>query len=493
MKLPYHKIELLLEKGETYPIGFWAFILNLLVVIFMRAFLEGLLERPHLIGLSRTAALSQAAFFRHFPLFFLLSFLIVLIVLRLFTGENVERIAKISLLAFPIILIPPLADIVFTWGEGGRLYYIESAKEYRLMMLGFFFPGRSVPGASYGLRIEIVILLALAGAYVLIKTKNPVKALGAMLLAFGILGSLGSIPFLSTAIVNGTSSFFGKDPLTTQNIFKGSHCLIADRAHRIEAILFLLLAVSCVFFMRIWKPRLLSSILEDFRWSRFLHYFIVASFGLGVGYLHIGRGFFDVLHPINHVVLLVWLFALVFVFESATLLNDLHDTESDAINSPHRPIVSGRMSAEEGRAAVYVFLALALVSSSILGLHQFVLIGVMWIASYLYSTKPFRLKKRFLLSALVIGFESVLCFMYGYALFGQIFSPRILPWKAAGVIFMYSFFCASIKDIKDYEGDRLTGSRTLVTVLGRPSVANSSDVLCFSLLFLLRGFWESTY
>ncbi|OGP61880.1 MAG: hypothetical protein A2V65_09240 [Deltaproteobacteria bacterium RBG_13_49_15] len=466
MKILFQKTKELVEKGETYSIGFWAFVLNLLAVAFLRAFFEGLLERPHLIGLSRTPSISGAAFFRHFPLFFLLSFIIILLILLLFTGEKADRIAIISLFVFPIILIPPIADIVFTWGQGDRLYYISSSHEYSLLMLGFFIPGNRVPGASYGLRVEIFLLLVLMGAYVLIKTKNPLKALGAILLTFGILGSLGSIPFIVTAVANAVLNIFGKDQLTAQYIFKGSHCLIADRGHRIEAILFLLLAVAGSVFVRIWKPHLVSAIIKDFRWSRFLHYLFLTLFGIAVGYVRVGIPFFDVLQPINYVALLVCLIAMLSVFESAVLLNDMYDMESDCINNPHRPLVKGKISQAENRGALSFFLIIAIVSSSILGLHQQILIVTMWVAAFFYSAQPFQFKKRLPLNLLVIGLESFLCFIYGFSLFGQIYTPQILPWEAAVTIFIYSFFCASIKDIKDSDGDQRCGARTLITVFG---------------------------
>jgi len=468
-----------IEKGETYPIRFRAFALSLLAVIYLRAFLEGFMERPHLIGLSGNPLLSGAAFFRHSPLFFILSFVVVVLILHLFTGVKVSSISRIALLALPIILIVPLADFLITWGKGARIYYITTFEEYRLLMLGFFIPGFRTPGASFGLRIEIIVLLILMGAYVHVKTGNAVKTLGAMLLAFCTIGSLGSVPFLVTAAMNGLLAVLGKAPVMASDIFKGAGCMIGDRAVRIEAVLTLLLTFSVVPIFQKWKPNLAAGIIKDFRWSRFLHYLLVSTFGLGIGYLSIGRPYVDVLNPINSIALLIWIIALISVFESAVLLNDLHDIRNDTVNSPFRPLTSGKISHREYEGAACLFLIASLMSASILGLHAFLLIVTMWLLAFIYSAEPFRLKNRFPLNSLVIAMESLLCFLFGLGFFAGIHTPQVLPWEVVATICMYTFFCAPIKDLKDYEGDRLAGTRTLMTVFGQEAGQSISGLLVF--------------
>ncbi|MEW5908569.1 MAG: UbiA family prenyltransferase [Thermodesulfobacteriota bacterium] len=478
------KIRRLIEKGETYSIDFWAYGLNLLGIIFLRAFLEGVLESRHLIGHSISTPISFPAFFRHFPLFFLLSHLVILLILHLFTREKIDRIAKIVLLFFPIILIPPIADYLLTWGQGERLYYVTTATEYSELILNFFIPFHTTPGATSGLRIEITLLLTLLAIYVFMKTRSLIKVMGSALITFIILGFFGSIPFIVTAASNGLLMLLGKNRLTAHDIFKGQNCLIAFRDHRIEAILFILLVISFILLFSFWKKNMFASIIRDFRWSRFLHYLFISAFGLSLGFKMLGISFFDNLNPINYAALMIWLIALLFVFESAVLINDIHDYECDCINSPERPLIRREISKEENTTAAFLLLIIAGVSGSILGLHQLILIAIMWIAAYFYSASPFRLKKRFILNYLIIGGVSTLCFIYGFSLFGQAETPRFLPLNLVGMIFLYSFLCASIKDVKDHKGDFKCGVRTIMTVLN-PSSGLKIIGVCICLSFML--------
>ena len=93
-----------IAKLESYEITVAEFALSFFCIAILRSFIEGMMERPHIIGILKNVRMSSWAFFVHFPLFYLSCFLVIFLVLRAVTNVNSNRIAKFLLVFFPLIL-----------------------------------------------------------------------------------------------------------------------------------------------------------------------------------------------------------------------------------------------------------------------------------------------------------------------------------------------------------------------------------------------------
>jgi 4-hydroxybenzoate polyprenyltransferase len=140
--------------------------------------------------------------------------------------------------------------------------------------------------------------------------------------------------------------------------------------------------------------------------------------------------------------------------------NDWHDVIEDAINKPHRPIVAGRIArADVLRLAILLFAAgsaLAWLSVPVLGIIALMLIA----ASTVYTTY---LKRVPLLgNALVAAVHSypMWCWMLVGAQAGGAYAAFCLA------IVAYRFGAELVKTAEDWQGDSISGVRTVATLWG---------------------------
>jgi 4-hydroxybenzoate polyprenyltransferase len=125
---------------------------------------------------------------------------------------------------------------------------------------------------------------------------------------------------------------------------------------------------------------------------------------------------------------------------------------------------------------------LAVLFSSVTGFENVFFILLFMGNYFLYSMPPFRFKRVFILSKLVIGFNSLVCVMLGFNLAkgGLAGIPDFIYILTLIGITLASNFI----DIKDHEGDRKAGIWTLPTVLGLGRSKKIMGVI-FILLYLL--------
>jgi chlorophyll synthase len=153
----------------------------------------------------------------------------------------------------------------------------------------------------------------------------------------------------------------------------------------------------------------------------------------------------------------------------SNILNQVYDREIDAAHPKKRgrPIPSGRVSVDLAMSIVFI-LTVALVGASftVFGLAYGVLMSLILVFAWLYSSPPLRLRNRFLLSNLAIATpRGGLGIMTAYSAFGDPLNIEILlPAVAFGI---YVFGANTFKDFDDYEADASHGVRSLPVVLGK--------------------------
>lgn len=164
------------------------------------------------------------------------------------------------------------------------------------------------------------------------------------------------------------------------------------------------------------------------------------------------------------------LVAMTFVSYGVYLYNDLMDLEDDLkgkgygiIVPAERPLGMGKVSRRE--------MAIFSISSSILGLSLaytinlkvFMLLLLYTLLGVLYSTDPIKLKKRYFMKQLTIGLGNVIAHLSGGLTLGSL-NPAIL--YVTGVNFLLFFGVDPIVDLRDIEGDKAIGVKSLPVIWG---------------------------
>ena len=165
------------------------------------------------------------------------------------------------------------------------------------------------------------------------------------------------------------------------------------------------------------------------------------------------------------------------IMSNSMVLNDICDIEADRINSPDRPLVKGTVTKPD---AIRFSLLLSFLTETVnlLFMHQnmqwIIHIALLYIHLYTPVLKRIPVIKNIACAGLV-GFS---------VLFSGILTSRHtnrgLLYITANVIFGGSWVNEILLDMRDYQGDRLHGIRTLATLYGK----QTSWTIAYMILYI---------
>ena len=108
---------------------------------------------------------------------------------------------------------------------------------------------------------------------------------------------------------------------------------------------------------------------------------------------------------------------------------------------------------------------ISLVFSLLVNYKTFVLVlSFNLLYSFVYSAPPFRSRRLFFIPNIIIGFCSVTAVFIGFSIYLDPF--RFFPRALALLILIVLAISSTIKDIKDYAGDKKDDIKTIPTVFG---------------------------
>jgi len=159
----------------------------------------------------------------------------------------------------------------------------------------------------------------------------------------------------------------------------------------------------------------------------------------------------DLLNTINFNNLLIGLCISLISTNFVYSFNSWSDWEIDKINKPGRPIPSGKLSPKEAFFYSIILLILSfiyplLIFKSFFTLSLFLFIPLLGI---LYSSKPFYLKRYFILAPFIISIGIMMPFLLGYFMNSSNLSLLSLFF----IYFLFIFSLILLKDIEDVKGD----------------------------------------
>ena len=222
----------------------------------------------------------------------------------------------------------------------------------------------------------------------------------------------------------------------------------------------------------IWlQPTLTRAILGDLRLPRILYFLMLGSLGMAI-WMHETRQTAMLDWAESGLEILALLIALSYAAVFAIVTNNLEDLEADRISNPDRPLVRGSVNKRSYLLAGVLSQALALGFAFAFpllwqsGLQLDLFLGILGISVgyYVYSCRPFRLKRVPVIAKLIIGMNGWMVTVSGYALAGGEWST--FPWIWSIFILVPLSLAANFIDLKDIAGDKATGIATLPVLLG---------------------------
>ena len=148
------------------------------------------------------------------------------------------------------------------------------------------------------------------------------------------------------------------------------------------------------------------------------------------------------------------------------VINDYFGQEEDAINAPRRPLISGELEKIFAVRLTILLASCGLIASYFLNRWAIVFGLLFFFLNFAYE----KTKKIPIFSNIVFGLLIANCVHYssacvsGKGIFETIMDTRIFVFWLA--VWAANFVLCFFADFKDFEGDKKTGEKTLVVLLG---------------------------
>lgn len=426
-----------------------------------------------LFGFERHSGIFLWYEWTHTFLFFLLSFLLFLPMVRFFARVPLSSASNVLLFGFLIILSPPVIDFILSDGAGFWSFYAFDGFPGLVGRYFTFFGDHPDMGITYGVRFEVAIVSILFGVYVFLKTHRALRSASATLSAYTLLFFLGTFPSWAAILIEGISEErFLLRASHVAGIFLSPLSLFSrdevDLRSILNAKMSLVYGTLLPFVTGLWlfshQPKLFRALFRNARLPQIFYHSGLLMCGMGLSLLFSNadfpRGLFEVLSVI------VLLFAVVSAWLASVVVNDFFDTSIDIRTNPTRPLPSGTIPPALYSSIGIAFFGVSMLFSGLVSLRSALFLVAYQAIAFLYSAPPFRLKRFPGMASLASGFASLLILILGFTTFAPDGSVRDMPFS-----FLALFLCAyavsiPLKDFKDIPGDREDGVFTLPVIWG---------------------------
>ncbi len=437
-------------KRKDISLNNWFF--SFFSIVFIRTFLEYICEYTHRLTPSGNFY-HNIVDLAHISLSWLCVYLSVTVVLNLFDRSTFVETAKVVLCFFPVIIIVPLLDyFVF---QSGKILYEGSFDNFWYKFIYLFDFMKDMPNITNGVRVELFFVTCSVFTYIYVIRKNIFLSL------------------LSSFFVYSIIFFYGYLPAVINKIFHTDYMqIVHDSILPMQSIgnlnfysyipIFFILVIYIMFKI---DKKYRYMILDSFRVERLSIYLGLFLFGFIAGVKHsmIENDFYNI-YDILKVSMATT--SLIFSFVYAALLNNIYDIKIDRLSNTTRALIKYKIPLHIYREYKNMTLFFALFFA--LGVNgQFWIIIVFLLSlSYIYSAYPFRIKRFFIISNLLLTLIALFVFLLGFSVVEGNGSFLNVDHKYLQIIFLFFFFSSSLKDIKDVYADRQYDIITLPILLG---------------------------
>ncbi|HEY4502171.1 MAG TPA: UbiA family prenyltransferase [Candidatus Paceibacterota bacterium] len=416
--------------------------------------------------------------------------LVLLVLFNTLTGVELIKLLRLISSGFLILASVPLVDLILSSGKGFYVAFLMPEVHGSLLVRFFtFFGPMGQYGVSPGMKLEIALVLAVSFFYIYEKCDSLLRAALGTLAVYTTIFFYLALPYALEFFAHLTSiSFWPADP--TQRSLVGTS-------------VFILICFAVLGYIAYTQQKsLLHALLRDLRAPRLIHYWLMFLLGyvLASSITPPSGTLFLSLLLVPLAIMCAWVFSVI--------TNNIADIEIDRVSNPSRPLVVKSVALAEYRAAGFISLAAALFAAAAAGFSAFFAI-VLFIGNYfLYSMPPLRLKRVPYFSKLAVVVNSAVLAMLGYAMATGISTSdsgyaAILALKTSlasifpitFALFFVLILAVNFIDIKDYDGDKQEGIKTLPVLLGLPLskliIGASFFILYCAIAFMLSNAWLS--
>lgn len=452
----------------------------------VRDFLEIALEGKFLINFSDPMR-SLKTYFLHFNSFYFFVFVSLSLVLYFFAMKKVRitECFRIGALAMILIWVGPLFDY-FVSGVFDMFYPPDPIDVFKNLH-HLANPYYDYVGLSKGMRVEILLASIGAFGFLFYKTRNFCSAIfGGVCICMTCLSIGLLIPLISQYYEYGFN--FGYHELYDSTllhqgfVIHGTGCKIA-----LFYILLSLILFSVAYYIR--NSKCFLAIINNFRITRTIHYFLLFGIGLLYVYYNPPLGDFEYLkticnHPSDMFGIFMAFIAIFMSFQSAVIINDVYDSDIDVVSNPQRPLVTKTISLEEYKFIAKLFALFALAISFCISETFFFFVLLYNLLAFLYSAPPFRLRQFLGVSNLVLATIFMVTFHAGASVLISEYRFDVIPPNITFTLLIGYALALTVKDSKDYEGDKKAHIQTLYTLFGNKKGNYVTTILVCLAIFL---------
>lgn len=443
-----------LESIKITPVSWLAGVSGVLMV---RFFLESL-SNPTSTGFFA----SDASTLINYYLFFMATLLAFMVFFQIVlpSWKNVApQFVAISSLG---VLVAPVIDWIISGGKGLKMTY--------------FFVGN---GATFGLKIEIALGLLFLGLFVYFISKSWKRAIVSTIILFTTVFVLASLPGIISLVGQGGRStqsplvFLVKSIENSSTVSNNIHSSLqySSMTRLLEIsfnfimgkILFLISVVTLFFLARTNYKEKLNAVIKNFRAERVFSYVLMIFFGIFIAYSNFS---FVKLNWNDWLSVIILCFSFVFSCLFAICANDMADEDTDKISNADRPLISNALSKWDMKQMGAVFILISLLAGFLAGYTAFFFVLTFTALYYIYSVPPTRLKLIPFFSSFLISLCMLSAVIAGFYLVSPIKYVSAFPSKLVLSIVIIFSLLANVRDMKDIEGDRAAGIKTMPIIFG---------------------------
>ncbi len=455
----------LLRKISSLPLTIESWALSAVGIILIRIFLEHYSSNE-----SGRFVFMDASTVVHYISFFIAVLLLSTFVLMLFSKRSLKESSNIALFGFMIIWFPPVFDLVVSGGDGYTMHYLFLPFKDLLNAFISLFWSTNVNGITYGIRTEIALVLIGSFAIIYSYSKSILKSLFAAIILYTGIFALVSIPSVLGLFQEQSIPRFMENSILGSKMIENSSYPEQFGYERILDIAFnsimtqinlavaLLMGILICFVGYRDKLRVLFN---NSRPERILHYSLLIVVGTLFGS---GPTFFH--SWVNILTLIMTILSFVFAWLVAVCINDIYDREIDDISNSNRPLPQNLFSNSEFYSISVVFFLVSFVAAYASSMYGLFFVLAFSFAYYIYSAEPLRLKRHYITGALIIGFACATAVLAGFFLSSPSRSLLSFPPLLTLLIVIIFGLGSMVRDIKDYEGDKKAGIKTLPVLIG---------------------------
>ncbi len=441
------------QRTQRIPL-FYLLIFSYLFSVF-RDFLESVIEEASAVGFHVNEYASFLNYFIHFPLFYHATYLMLTIFIVWFTGMEVKRALKFVLFFSFWILICPLVDLVL--GGHFDLNYIMDVHMIPAALVNSFNIFQHTRGITYGMKVEGLLAVLGLGLFVYHKSKNILKGFLMFLLSYILIIVIGGAIHAIFAFITGHS---------TNSVFTGPG-IIETPTGRYAMLLLFILVVFWFYLFFLYSKSKFFEFIKGIRWKRYIFYATLLLWGIFLGIRLLSFAYpYLFQNPMDMISIMSLLFYLFFGMGFAVMLNDYFDRKGDEASKFYTPIVRGVFTKSEIFYIIIMSFIFSLLFAFLNNYDTGLIAIVTLFISFLYSTPPYRLKKYYPISIFTIAVIALFQLSIGFSLLAKQDTFNLLPHKLYWLILIPFTLAFGTKDIKDVEGDRITGVSTLFTIFG---------------------------